>query len=375
MSTTHLLRGITVIEFGHTVAAPYAGMVLAELGADVIKVENPGTGDYSRGMPPFREGRSAVYQSLNRNKRGISVDMADADQARRLRALIIDRADVVLHNMRFGAMEKLGFGSAALLQEKPSLVYCNVGAFGPIGPLRDHPGYDPLMQAFSGLMSIMGEDGRAPVRVGVSITDMAAGLWAVIGIQAACIERERTGKGGVVDASLFETALGWLAYHFSSYFVSGILPRREGSGLAQIVPYQAFATVDGHLMVAAGNDNLFRKLCAALEREDLSADPLYLTNKDRVFNRVPLIGTLEQIFVTKSTAEWIRLLEATQVPCIPINSFDKVLDDPQTKATGIFQRSPDCTETLLGLPLSFDGVRPPFTRSAPGLGEHNKDIL
>lgn len=375
MSTTHPMRGITVIEIGHTVAAPYAGMVLAELGADVIKVESPGSGDYSRGMPPFHEGRSAVFQSLNRNKRGISIDMSDADQARQLRALIIDKADVVVHNLKFGAMEKLGFGAAALLEQKPSLVYCNIGAFGRTGPLRERPGYDPLMQAFSGLMSIMGEDGRAPVRVGVSITDMAAGLWAVVGIQAACFERERTGVGGVVDASLFETALGWLTYHFASYFASGTLPKREGSGLAQIVPYQAFATADSYLMVAAGNDNLFRKLCAALGRDDLAADPLFSTNKERVANRVVLIGILEKVFASATTAQWIARLEAAQVPCSPINSFDKVLDDPQTQALGIFQRSPDSKETMLGLPLSFDAVRPAFVRSAPALGEHNGDVL
>lgn len=375
MSTSHPLEGITVLEIGHTVAAPYAGMILAELGADVIKVESPNGGDYSRGMPPHRDGKSSVYQALNRGKKSICVDLGDSLQAETVRQLIIDRIDVVLHNLKFGAMAKLGFGAPELLALKPSLVYCNIGAFGAVGPMRNRPGYDPLVQAFGGLMSIMGEDGRPPVRVGVSITDMAAGLWSVIGIQAACLERVRTGRGGVVDTSLVETALAWLTYHFSAYFVSGAVPRREGSGLAQIVPYQAFATSDAYVMVAVGNDNLFRKFCAALERADLAGDPRFATNKERCANRAELIPMLEAIFATAPASEWLRRLGAQDVPCSPINTLDQVLEEPQTKALGIFQTSPDRKETLLGLPLSFDGVRPPFRRGAPELGAHTEEIL
>lgn len=375
MLSSHPLQGITVLEIGHTVAAPYAGMILAELGADVVKVETPGSGDYSRGMPPFREGKSSVYQALNRGKRSICVDLADPNQADVLRKFIVDKVDVIVHNLKFGAMAKLGFGAPELLAAKHSLIYCNIGAFGAVGPMRNRPGYDPLVQAFGGLMSIMGEDGRPPVRVGVSITDMAAGLWSVIGIQAACFERERTGHGGVVDTSLVETALAWLAYHFSAYFVSGTVPKREGSGLAQIVPYQAFATADAYIMVAVGNDNLFRKFCIALDREELASDPRFATNKERCVNRAQLIPMLEQIFATASASEWLHRLGAQDVPCSPINTIDQVLEEPQTKALGIFQLSPDRKETLLGLPLSFDSVRPPFRRGAPDLGAHTSDIL
>jgi crotonobetainyl-CoA:carnitine CoA-transferase CaiB-like acyl-CoA transferase len=375
VSTSQPLQGITVLEIGHTVAAPYAGMILAELGAEVIKVESPESGDYSRGMPPFRDGKSSVYQALNRGKRSICVDLSHPEQAATLQKLILDQIDVVVHNLKFGAMAKLGFGAPRLLEAKPSLIYCNIGAFGAVGPMRNRPGYDPLVQAFGGLMSIRGEDGRPPVRVGVSITDMAAGLWSVIGIQAACLERERTGRGGVVDTSLAETALAWLAYHFSAYFASGKVPKREGSGLAQIVPYQAFATADAYIMVAVGNDNLFRRFAVALEREDLASDPRFVTNKDRCANRAALIPMLESIFATASASEWLRRLGQQEVPCSPINTIDQVLEDPQTKALGIFQSSPDGKETLLGLPLSFDGVRPPFRRSAPELGAHTRQIL
>jgi len=375
MSTSHPLQGITVLEIGHTVAAPYAGMILAELGADVIKVESPGAGDYSRGMPPHRDGRSSVFQALNRGKRSICVDLADPVEAETLRTLIHDKIDVIVHNLKFGAMAKLGFGAPELLARKPTLIYCNIGAFGAVGPMQNRPGYDPLVQAFGGLMSIMGEDGRPPVRVGVSIADMAAGLWSVIGIQAACFERERTGRGGVVDTSLVETALAWLTYHFSAYFVSGALPKREGSGLAQIVPYQAFAATDAYIMVAVGNDNLFRKFCIALEREELAGDPRFATNKDRCANRAELIPMIEAIFATAPASEWLRRLGAQDVPCSPINTIEQVLEEPQTKALGMFQTSPDHSETLLGLPLSFDGVRPPFRRSAPELGAHTDEIL
>jgi crotonobetainyl-CoA:carnitine CoA-transferase CaiB-like acyl-CoA transferase len=375
MTSSHPLRGITVVEIGHTVAAPYAGMILAQLGADVVKVENPSSGDYTRGMPPYRGDVSAVYEALNRDKRGIAVDLRDPAQMAQLRAFIIDAADVVIHNLKFGAIEKLGLGATELLKAKSTLVFCNVGAFGRTGPLRDRPGYDPLMQAYAGLMSIMGEDGRAPVRVGVSITDMASGLWSVVGIQAALLERERTGKGGVVDTSLFETALGWLTVQFASYLASGVVPKREGSGLAQMVPYQAFATADSYVMIAAGNDNLFRKLCAALGRPDLVEDPRFSTNRQRVFNRAILVPMLEDIFARETASVWLQRLDAADVPCSPINTLDQVVNDPQTLAMGMFQASPEGSAKVLGVPISFDGVRPPFVRDAPKLGEHTDDIL
>jgi crotonobetainyl-CoA:carnitine CoA-transferase CaiB-like acyl-CoA transferase len=375
MTTMHPLRGVTVVEIGHTVAAPYAGLILAQLGADVVKVENPGTGDYTRAMPPYRGDVSAVYQALNRDKRGVVIDLKNKAEAEALRAFIVQRADVVLHNLKFGAIDLLGFGAGALTTLKPSLIFCNVGAFGHAGPLRERPGYDPLMQAYSGLMSIMGEDGRDPVRVGVSITDMAAGLWAVVGIQAALIERTRTGRGGVVDTSLYETALAWLTVQFASYLASGVLPKREGSGLAQMAPYQAFATADSHVMVAAGNDNNFRKLCAALNRPDLLADPRFTTNKDRVANRPTLIPILAGIFATETTATWLVRLDSADVPCSPINTLDQVVEDPQTVALDMFQESPDGQARVLGVPLSFEGQRPPFVRDAPTFGEHTLDVF
>jgi crotonobetainyl-CoA:carnitine CoA-transferase CaiB-like acyl-CoA transferase len=376
MSSFHPLSGLTVIEIGHSIAAPYAGMILGELGADVIKVENPKGGDACRGWgPPFAEGAATCFHAVNRGKRGITVDLADAQQAAKLRALILERADVVIHNLKFGALDKYGLGAAELVAAKPSLVCCNLAAFGAVGPMRERPGYDPMMQAYSGLMSLLGEDGRPPVRVTASIVDVGSAMWSVIGILSALQERGRTGRGGIVDASLYETALTWMNIYLADFLASRELPSRHGSGVAMIVPYQAFAASDGYRMVAAGNDNLFRKLAAALGRPSLAEDPRFCTNGDRVVHRGELIPILSDIFATETSAHWGRVLDAAGIPNGPINTLDQVVADPQTAALGLIQRDPGSSLSLVGLPLSFDGRRPPFAKRAPALGEDNQAVL
>lgn len=372
MSSPKPLSGLVVVEIGHSIAAPYAGMILGELGAEVIKVENPRTGDAARGWgPPFLEGAATCFHAVNRAKGSITVDLADPEEAARLRALILERADVVLHNLKFGALDRFGLGGADLVAVKPSIVFCNLGAFGATGPLRDKPGYDPMMQAYSGLMSLLGEDGRPPVRVPASIIDMGAGMWSVIGILAALQERGRTGKGGVVDTSLYETGLAWMSIYLAGYLANRELPARHGSGVDMIVPYQAFAASDGYMMVAAGNDNLFRRLAAVLDQPGLAEDPRFHSNKDRVVNRKELIAILSDIFVSKPRAEWARLLDAQGIPNGPINTLDQVIADAQTQALGIIQTMPGSELGLVGLPLSFDGARPAFERAGPALGEDN----
>src|SRR5579863_10525273 len=372
MSSPHPLSGLVVVEIGHSIAAPYAGMILGELGAEVIKVENPKGGDACRGWgPPFTEGAATCFHAVNRGKQGITCNLADPRDAARLKALILERADVVIHNLKFGALDKYGLAPTALVAEKPGLVCCSLNAFGAVGPLRERPGYDPMMQAYSGLMSLLGEDGRPPVRVSVSIVDMAAGMWSVIGILAALQERGRTGRGGIVDTSLYETALAWMAIPLAGYLADGEIPARHGSGVDMIVPYQAFAAADGDMMVAAGNDNLFRRLCAALDRPGLAEDPRFRSNQDRVVHRKELVPILADIFVTRKRADWAERLEAAGIPNGPINSLDQVVDDAQTKALGMIQTRPGSALGLVGLPLSFDGVRPPFAKAAPTLGEDN----
>ena len=377
MSSTRPLSGLTVIEIGHSVAAPYAGMILGELGAEVIKVENPKGGDPCRGWgPPFTEGTATAFHAFNRAKRGVTIDLADPAQVDSLRRLICRRADVLIHNLKYGTLDRYGLSAERLTTEKPSLVWCNVGAFGSTGPLRDRPGYDPMMQAYGGLMSLLGEDGRPPVRVGVSIIDIATGMWSVIAVLAALQERQRTGRGGVVDTSLYETTLGWMTLPISAYLANGEIPRRHGSGIEQIVPYQAFETADGHMMVAAGSDNLFRRLCAAIGRPGLAEEPRFRTNADRVVNRRELVPILSNIFRTAPITVWAERLDAAGIPNSPIQTLDQVVTDPQTAALGIIQQwagSPALS--LVGLPLSFDGARPAFAKTAPRLGEDNAETV
>lgn len=370
------LKGTTVVEICHSVAGPYGGLILASLGAELIKVENPEHGDHARAWgPPYWHGTSSAFQSLNRDKLGVTVDLADPAQLVRLKRLILDRADVVIQNLRPGTVERYGLSGEDLLHQKPGLVYCNLGAFGRTGPLRDKPGYDPLMQAFGGLMSVTGEDGRAPVRVGPAVVDMGSGMWSAIGILAALIRRSATGSGCVVDTSLFETAVAWMTVQIAGYLAAGEIRRPMGSGIAEIVPHQAFRASDGHIMVAAGNDGLFRKLATVLGRPDWADDPRFATNDGRVRNRQALIASIEAIFATDTTPAWSERLERAGVPTASIQSVDQVVAHPQTQALGIIQRAMENDMRLVGLPLSFDGRRPPFRAVSPRPGQHNEHIF
>jgi crotonobetainyl-CoA:carnitine CoA-transferase CaiB-like acyl-CoA transferase len=369
------LSGVTVVEFCHSVAGPYAGSILADLGADVVKVEAPEKGDYARDWgPPFAHGTSTLFHVLNHNKRGLALDLRDRVTCERLASFILEHADVVIQNMRPGAIEKLGLGAAALREKKPALIYCDLGAYGRSGPLRDRPGYDPLMQAHGGIMSVTGIEGGEPVRVGVSIVDQGAGMWAAMGILAALNKRHVTGEGCHVTTSLFETAIGWMAPHIGGYLSGGAMRRPLGSGVTEIVPHQAFPTADGYIMVAAGNDNLFRALCTAIERTELPRDERFATNSKRVENRHTLIPMLEDVFRRRASAEWQAKLDAVGVPAAPIENVAQVVASKQTEALGILQKAPDLDLTLVGLPIEFDGKRPSFRSSAPTLGQHN-DLL
>ena len=365
------LSGITVIEFCHSVAGPYAASILADLGADVIKVEAPEKGDYARDWgPPFAHGTATLFHVLNHNKRGMALDLRDGVTCERLKAFIVEHADVMIQNMRPGAIDKLGLGAQALREAKPSLIYCDLGAYGRTGPLRERPGYDPLMQAHGGIMSVTGVDGGEPVRVGVSIVDQGAGMWAAMGILAALNRRHVTGEGCHVSTSLFETAIGWMAPHVGGYLSGGAMRRPLGSGVAEIVPHQAFPTADGHIMVAAGNDNLFRALCGAIGMT-FARDERFATNSKRVENRRVLIPMLEDIFRSRPSADWQARLDEAGVPAAPIENVAQVIASKQTEALGILQKAPDLDMKLTGLPLEFDVVRPPYRFSAPKLGEHN----
>jgi crotonobetainyl-CoA:carnitine CoA-transferase CaiB-like acyl-CoA transferase len=367
--------GLVVIELGHSVAAPFAGQILSELGAEVIKVEKQEGDDARKWGPPFCEGASAYFQALNRNKHSVVCDLRSEGDVTALTTLIRERADVVIQNLRPGQVEKLGLDGATLLKIKPSLIYCNLGAFGREGPLKDKPGYDPLMQAFGGIMSTTGEPGRPAVRVGASIVDMGTGMWAVIGVLTALHELRTTGHGRIVDVSLFETAACWVSLLASQYLVSGTSPGKQGSGAASIVPYKAYITLDGEIVVAAGSDGLFRSLAHVVGRPEWATDPKFIDNPSRVENQIELYGMLDVIFSKQATGYWTERLEAAGIPCSPVQDIGAMLAHPQTKALGLVQPVPDSEMQFIGLPLSFDGQRPAPCARPPKLGEHTHEFI
>lgn len=369
------LAGIVVIELGHSVAAPSAGQILGDLGAEVWKIEKADGDDARKWGPPFVDGASATFQSLNRNKRSVVCELRDDAQRAKLVEFIVARADVVLQNLRPGQAEAIGLGPAALRAKKPGLVYCNIGAFGAKGPMADRPGYDPLMQAFGGIMSVVGEQGRPPVRVGPSIIDMGTGLWGCVGIISALYRRRETGEGAVVDVSLFETAAAWMTMYAAQYQASGTLPVRYGSGQTGIAPYKAYRTKDGDLVVAAGNDSLFRKFCGVLSHEEWAREERFKDNPTRVQNAEALYALLDAEMAKRSNAEWTRLLDAAGVPCAPAQNVAQMLDHEQTKALGLLQAVPGSSIPLVGCPISFDGARAQPRAGAPSLGQHTQEIL
>ena len=377
MSSSKPLRGHCVVEVGNSVAGPYAGLILAELGADVIKIESPNGGDFARGWgPPFWDGSAPHFVALNRGKRSVTVELGVAEQRDALEQLIVRDADAVIFNVRPGMATERGLGPEKLLALKPSLVYCDIGAFGRGGPLSDKPGYDPLMQAYGGLMSITGEDEtRPPIRVPVAMTDMGAGLWAAVGILSSLIERQKTGRGGIVETSLFETALAYETIQIASVTISPRQMKPQGSGAAGIVPYQAFRASDGWIVIGGGNDGLFARLVKALGRPELATDARFVTNADRVKNRPTLIPLLDAEVAKHTVARAREILDAAGVPNAPVQRIDQVVNDPQALALGIIQEGPEGALPTLGLPLRFDGVRPEYERRAPRVGEHGNDPL
>ncbi len=372
------LAGMRVVDVTTSVAGPYCTEILAALGADVVKVERPGTGDDARAWgPPFWNGESAMFLSVNAGKRSLAVSLRDA-HGREVVERLADRADVFLQGLRPGLADELGLGPDALRARNQRLVYCSIGAYGRVGPLREEPGYDALMQAAGGLISVTGEPGRPGVRVGSSLVDMGTGLWAALGILAAILERERTGDGAVVDTSLYETAVGYLGYHLVGYLADGTIPTRDGTAFPMVAPYQVLPTRDGELMVAGGNDRLFAALCSAIDLPELVTDERFRTNPDRVRNREELVAILSARLKERDNIEWQELLRGAGVPAAPVADVARVATSEQTAALDLLTpvAHPRIPELLLpALPLSFDGERPPLESPPPLLGEHSTEVL
>lgn len=367
------LHGLTVLELGHSVAAPYAGLILAELGARVIKIENPATGDYARGWgPPFFKSDATVFHALNRGKESLTLDFSDPEQLALLKKLMLE-ADAVIQNLRPGLLAKFGVDVEDMRRQSPGLIWCDIGAFGKTGPLSRKLGYDPLAQASSGIMSITGEGDRPPVRVGVSLVDMGSGMWSVIGLLAALFERSRNGEGAHIATSLFETGLAWMTIPLAAHAVAGEVRKPYGSGLAEIVPYQAFEAQDGWIMIAAGNDRLFARLCEALPGlAALGRDGRFALNRDRVLLRDELIPQIAASVAGLTVAETGEKLDAAGVPNCPLLTIDKVWTHPQTEAVGILTEADG--QKWVGLPFTIDDTRPTSGGTAPALGAHNQTI-
>lgn len=372
------LAGILVADLTQNVAGPTCTQILGDMGAEVVKVERPGRGDDARAWaPPYWGEESATFMSVNRSKRSLAVDMKH-DEGRAVVERLIARADVLVQSLRAGAIEELGLGWKQVREINPRLVYCSVTAFGTEGPLRDRPGYDPLMQALGGIMSVNGHPGQPPARVPVSIVDMGTGMWAAIAILGALRERDRTGRGANVTTALYETALAWSVFQMNQFLGTGEVPLPQGSGTAMISPYEAFPTRDAWVMIAAGSDALFAKACEALGVPGMPRDPRFKDNPSRVAHRGEVFESLSAVTRVFTSAEVLDRLQRAGVPCAPILTLDKVAGAPQTAASGILvaaehPRIPDYR--AVGLPIRWDGERPPLSRVPPLLGEHTAEVL
>ena len=329
-----LLDGIRVLDLTRVLTGPYCTLMLADLGAEVIKIEMPGKGDDTRAWgPPFQGGESAYFLSVNRNKKSVTVNLK-ADEGREIAHRLAARSDVLVENFAPGVADRLGLGYAAVAEVNPRIVYCSISGFGQDGPYRDTPAYDIILQGMGGLQGITGEPGQAPVRIGVAVADIAGGMFAAYAVAAALAHRDRTGQGERIDVSLWDGQLAWLTYMAGYYFAMGKDPERAGSKHPSIVPYQAFATADGHVNVAVGNDDIFRRLCEAIGRTDLAADPRYATNPARVENRGTLEPLLERILATRTTSEWMHILNRHGVPAGPVYGIHEIVQDPHIVARG-----------------------------------------
>ena len=363
-----MLEGIRVLELGQVLSAPFAGAILGDLGAEVLKIERPDGGDDARRMgPDFRHGDALTFHMVNRNKQSVALDLK-SDAGKAAFEQLAATADILIHNLRPGAAEALGLDGPSLTARHPRLIYCSISAFGHIGPLKDRPGYEPLIQAYSGLSSTNGGPGDPPMRLGVAVCDQGAGMWIVIGALAALRRRDVTGQGAIVSASLLETALVWAAQRGDAWINEGRMPPKHRSGHPALVPYEAFDARDGAFIICCGNDRLFAKLARELGKPEWSEDERFATNRGRLNNKDTLVVLMSEILRTQDRASWIERLETAGVPAAPINTLPEALNEPQVRALGISQDVPGEDYKLTGSPLSFDGVRPVIRGAAPRLG-------
>jgi crotonobetainyl-CoA:carnitine CoA-transferase CaiB-like acyl-CoA transferase len=377
MRKTLPLDGIKVIEICNVAAGPYCGMLLADMGAEVIKIENPAGGDTLRAWPPLTEGYSENFASLNRNKRSVVLDLKKGDDVGVVKQLV-QGASVLLENNRPGVMERLGLGYTAMAALNPRLVYCSISAYGQTGPRAREGGFDLTIQAMSGIMSVTGEPGGAPVKCGVPLADFSAGLYAAFAVTAALREVDATGKGTHLDISMLGTSLAIAALQTSEYFGSGKDPAKLGSAHPRNAPYQAFRCRDGYFGLAAGNDQLWRSVCDVLSAPSLAADARFASTSLRARNQAVLRELIEAKFVTENADVWLQRFSEAGVPCAPINTYSKVLADPQVEHMGWVQPLElpvGVTTRTFGSPIRLGGENLPIRRGPPKLGQDTDEVI
>ncbi|MGE5201646.1 MAG: CaiB/BaiF CoA transferase family protein [Acidobacteriota bacterium] len=378
MAASGPLSGITVVDLSRILAGPYCTFLMAELGARVIKVEPPGKGDDAREYGPFKNGVSTYFASINRGKESIALDLkAPADK--RIFEALLAKADVIVENFRPGTMEKLGYGWETLHPRYPRLIYASASGFGHTGPFSNYPAYDMVVQGLGGIMSITGHPGQPPVRIGMSIGDIGAGLYTAVAVHAALLHRERTGEATKVDIAMFDCQLALLENAIMRYTVTGEIPGPLGARHPSITPFEAMATADGNIIVAAGNDGLYQKFCAAIARPDLAESAEYRTNDLRNRNHDKLKAEIEKELRRKPTAEWIAIIEKAGVPCGPINNVAQALSHPQVEARNMLVSVDDPKAgqlKLAGNPLKLSAFDdPPTRRAAPALDADRQKLL
>jgi len=371
------LEGIRILDLTRVLAGPYATMVLADLGADVIKIERPGTGDDSRHFGPYLHDESAYFMSLNRNKRSMTLNLKSPRGKQIIRELVL-QMDVAVENFRPGTLDRLGLGYETLCEINPRLIYAASSGFGRTGPYSRRPAYDGVVQAMGGVMSITGPEDGTPTRVGTSIGDIVAGIFTAIGILSALTARERTGQGQLVDVAMLDCQVAILENAIARYGVTGEIPRPIGSRHPSVVPLEPFKTQDGQLMVAVGNDTVWVRLCEGLERPDLAADPRFTTNPSRLAHYAELRPVLAEIFQTRTNADWQARLDAAGVPASPINNVAQVMEHPQVLAREMLVKltHPVAGElTMAGIPIKLSETPGAMRMPAPTLGQHTEEVL
>ena len=373
-----ILAGCRVLDLTQNVAGPFCAQTLGDLGAEVIKIERPGSGDDARQWkPPEMGGQSTGFLALNRNKKSVCIDL-DSAQGQQLARRLAATADVLVHSLKPGSAESRGLGYDDLHPGNPRLVYCAISAFGEVGPMRALPGYDPLMQAFTGIMSVSGHEGDEPARVGVSLIDMGTGMWATTGILAALLRRASTGQGMAVHASLLETGLSWMTVSVANYLATGKLPRKMGSAMAMMAPYELFDTADGKVFIAAANGRLFAKVCGALGNLELAVDARFVGMSQRIANREALHTALEARTRLRSTAANVAALRSAGAPCSEMHDVAQVLAHEQVRAVGMLTDLPIAGapgHKAMGLPINAQGRRGRTGQSPPALGVHTDEVL